>query len=282
VMDQGSTDINGPHQGAWVNTQTGEDWFLHFQDKDAYGRVVHLQPMKWINDWPVIGVDKDADGKGEPVSVYKKPNVGKTFSIVTPAESDEFNSPKQGLQWQWQANPKAGWAFPTSTGALRMFSVYQPDSINNLWNIPNILAQKLPAEEFTARVKLRFNPKFDYERFGLIILGTDYAYISIEKRYFQLFVFAKENIKADKNNKEEETASLPVSGNEFYLEMNVQKGGTCHFGFSTDGENFTTLLKPFVARPGRWVGAKIGMFCLRNNITNDAGYADIDWFRIEK
>ena len=52
VIDQGTTSINGPHQGAWVTTQTGEDWFLHFQDKEAYGRIVHLQPMKWINDWP--------------------------------------------------------------------------------------------------------------------------------------------------------------------------------------------------------------------------------------
>ncbi|HPH47090.1 MAG TPA: glycoside hydrolase 43 family protein, partial [Chryseolinea sp.] len=59
VMDQGKSSINGPHQGAWVDTSTGEDWFIHFQDKEAYGRVVHLQPMKWVNDWPVIGVDKD-------------------------------------------------------------------------------------------------------------------------------------------------------------------------------------------------------------------------------
>jgi beta-xylosidase len=62
VMDQGKSAINGPHQGAWVNTAGGEDWFLHFQDKDAYGRVVHLQPMTWKNDWPVIGTDKEGDG----------------------------------------------------------------------------------------------------------------------------------------------------------------------------------------------------------------------------
>lgn len=281
VMDQGSTAINGPHQGAWVNTKNGEDWFLHFQDKEAYGRVVHLQPMTWINDWPVIGDDKDGDGKGEPVLVYKKPNVGNTFTVTTPAASDEFNSPELGLQWQWQANPKSGWAFPTADGSLRMFSVYQPDSLKNLWSHPAILAQKLPAEEFTARVKVRFNPKFDYERFGLIMFGTDYAYISLEKRYYQLFVSVRENLAADKNNVEEETASLLVSGTDFYLEVIVQKGGVCHFGFSIDGEKYTTILKSFIARPGRWVGAKVGMFCQRNNITNDAGYVDVDWFRIE-
>ena len=281
VMDQGSTNINGPHQGAWVNTQTGEDWFLHFQDKDAYGRVVHLQPMQWKNDWPVIGIDRDIDGKGEPASVYKKPNVGKAYPIITPAESDEFNLPKLGLQWQWQANPQGGWAFPTSSGSLRMFSVYQPDSINNLWNLPNILAQKLPAEEFIARLKVRFNPKFTNERFGLIMFGTDYAYISLVKKEDGIYIVCKENIKADKNNEEIETASFPVKGNEFYLEVMIEKGAVCHFRFSDNEAHSTTVEKSFTAKPGRWVGAKIGMFCLRNNITNDAGFADVDWFRIE-
>ncbi|MEO6253929.1 MAG: glycoside hydrolase 43 family protein [Ferruginibacter sp.] len=286
VMDEGKSGINGPHQGAWVNTQSGEDWFLHFQDKDAYGRVVHLQPMKWINDWPVIGIDnpnsyRERDGKGEPVLVYKKPVTRKIFPINTPADSDEFNTNQMGLQWQWQANPNGTWAFPSASGSLRMFSVYQPDSVKNLWNLPNILAQKLPAEEFTARVKLKFSPKFDLERFGLIMFGTDYAYIAVEKRYDQFFIITKENIKADKNNIEEETASFPVTGNPIYLELRVQKGGICHFGFSTDDKTVTTIVKPFTAKPGRWVGAKIGMFCLRNNITNDAGYADVDWFRIE-
>lgn len=73
VMAQGKTDINGPHQGGWVDTPAGESWFLHFQDKGAYGRVLHLNPMKWVNDWPVIGVDRDGDGCGDPVSRYRKP-----------------------------------------------------------------------------------------------------------------------------------------------------------------------------------------------------------------
>ena len=78
VMAQGNSDVNGPHQGAWIDTPDGQEhWFVHFQDKGAYGRVVHLQPMKWLeNDWCVIGVDKDGDGCGEPVATYKKPNVG--------------------------------------------------------------------------------------------------------------------------------------------------------------------------------------------------------------
>jgi len=281
AIDQGTTSINGPHQGAWVTTQTGEDWFLHFQDKDAYGRIVHLQPMKWVNDWPVIGTDKDGDGKGEPVLTFKKPNVGKTHPVSTVQDSDEFNETKFGLQWQWQANPKEGWAFPTANGSLRMFSVYQPDSIQSVWNLPNILGQKLPAEEFIARLKVDFKPKFKNEKFGLIVFGSDYAYISVEKKEDGMYIVCKENLKADKGGVEKEVTVFPVKGNIFFLEVKIEKGGVYHFGFSDSEGIFTTIVKSHIAKPGRWVGAKIGMFCSRTNITNDAGYADIDWLRIE-
>lgn len=281
VLDQGNTSVNGPHQGAWVDTKTGEHWFLHFQDKDAYGRVVHLNPMKWINDWPVIGEDKDGDGRGEPVLVYKKPDVGKTYPITTVADSDEFNSTKLELQWQWQANPKEGWAYPTSSGTLRMFSVYQADSINSIWNLPNILVQKLPAEEFSAKLKVTFKPKFKNEKFGLVIFGSDYAFISLEKGDDGIYIVCRENIKADKGGTEADDATFPVKGNIFWLEVKMEKNGVYSFGFSDDNEKYTTVMKRHTAKPGRWVGAKLGVFCLRNNITNDAGYADIDWFRIE-
>jgi beta-xylosidase len=280
AMDRGTTPINGPHQGAWITTQTGEDWFLHFQDKDAYGRVVHLQPMKWVNDWPVIGADKDGDGKGEPVLVHKKPNVGKPYPISTVQDSDEFNETKFGLQWQWQANPpNGGWAFPTPKGSLRMFSVYQPDSIKNLWSMPNILGQKFPAEEFIATVKISFKPKFENERFGFVVFGADYASLSVVKKKEGLFLVYHQNIHADKNSNEKEEESFPVNGNEFYLSVKIDKGGVCHFSFK-DQKGNTNILKTFTAKPGRWVGAKIGMFCSRTNITNDAGFADVDWFRL--
>lgn len=281
VMDQGSTKVNGPHQGAWVNTKSGEDWFLHFQDKDAYGRVVHLQPMQWKNDWPVIGEDKDGDGKGEPVLIYKKPNVGKTYPVATVADSDEFNSPTIGLQWQWQANPKEGWAFPTPEGSLRMFSVYQSDSIKGLWNTPSIIGQKFPADEFMATVKLDFTPKHNHEKFGLVIFGSDYAFIGLQKKDDKINFIYIECLQADKGKSENETVIQQVNNKNIYLRVNVSAGGICQFAFSNDGNIFTLIEKTFTAKPGRWVGAKLGMFYLRYNITNDAGYADVDWLRIE-
>lgn len=282
VMNQGLTKINGPHQGAWVDTKTGEDWFIHFQDRDAYGRVIHLQPMKWINNWPVIGEDIEKDGKGEPVTVYKKPNVGKQHPPSTVQDSDEFNESKFGLQWQWQANPKEGWAFPTPAGSLRLFSVYQPDSVKGVWNTPNILGQKFPADEFTATIKLDFKPLHELEKFGLVVLGSDYAFIGVQKKGGNINVIYTECQQADKGKSENETFIRQINDQTIYLRVKVMNGGVCHFFYSTDGKNFSTIQKTFTAKPGRWVGAKLGIFCLRNNITNDAGFADADWFRIEK
>jgi beta-xylosidase len=281
VMEQGSSSVNGPHQGAWIDTKTGEHWFLHFQDKAAYGRVVHLQPLHWINDWPVIGIDKDGDGKGEPVMIYKKPNVGRTYPVQTIADSDEFNLNKPGLQWQWQANPQAGWAFPTASGAFRMYSVYTPDSSKNAWDYPFILGQKFPAEEFIATIKLHFNPRLENERFGLVIFGSDYAGLILQKKKDGVYLIYTECIGADKGHSETEKSSNKVKDGDMYLQIKVNKGAKALFNFSADGKNFQPVGGPFSAQPGRWVGAKLGLFFSRMVFTNDAGYTDLDWFRVE-
>ncbi|HEY6504443.1 MAG TPA: glycoside hydrolase 43 family protein [Chitinophagaceae bacterium] len=281
VMDQGSTPVNGPHQGAWVDTKTGEHWFLHFQDKDAYGRVVHLQPMKWINDWPVIGEDKDNDGKGEPVLVYKKPNVGKTYPATTPADSDEFNGNKIGLQWQWQANAQPYWAFP-SGGRLRLFSWQIHDTVKNYWDLPNLLLQKFPADEFVVTTKLAFKPRLDGEKAGLIILGADYAYLAVVKRADGNYISYSICREADKGKKETVQDGEKLANTDIYLRVKVTKGGVCEFSYSEDGKTFKPIGEKLTAKPGRWVGAKAGLFCTRTIRTNDSGFADIDWFRVEK
>lgn len=280
AMDQGSSPVNGPHQGAWVDTKTGEHWFLHFQDKEAYGRVVHLQPMKWVNDWPVIGVDKDGDGKGEPVMVYRKPNTGTIKpAITTPADSDEFNSNKLGLQWQWQANPQPYWAFPFN-GKLRLFSYPLPDSAKNYWDAPNLLMQKFPADEFMVTTKLSFTPRLEDEKAGLIIFGADYAYVSIVKKKDGNYISFSICNNADKAKPETVQDSKKLDNADIYFRVTVTKGGICEFSYSTDGSTFGKIGEKLTAKPGRWVGAKVGLFCTRTVKTNDSGFADVDWFRV--
>ncbi|HYG20057.1 MAG TPA: family 43 glycosylhydrolase, partial [Ohtaekwangia sp.] len=283
VMDQGKTSINGPHQGAWVDTATGEDWFLHFQDKEAYGRVVHLQPMTWIKDWPVIGSDTDGDGKGEPVLTWKKPKAGRVYPVVTPPESDEFSSHTLGLQWQWQANPQPPWSFLNSAkGSLRLYSVKLSEEAKNLWDVPNILMQKFPAEEFMVTAKVSFTPnaKLETEKAGLVIMGMNYASLSVAKAKDGLqLIYATCNDAAKGKPESERFVSTVKS--DLYLRVMVTKGAKCRFSYSADGKNFKSAGDEFQAVPGKWIGAKAGLFCVRKEQTNDSGYMDVDWFRVE-
>lgn len=284
VLDQGETDINGPHQGGYVELESGESWFVHFQDKEAYGRIVHLQPMKWNNDWPVMGEDKDGDGKGQPVMVYKKPNVGKAYPKATPPDSDEFNGTELGLQWQWHANPKVTWAFPHATiGALRLFTAQIPEEAKNYWDVPNLLLQKFPADEFKVTTKLKFYPneRLTEERTGLIVMGEDYAHISLVSKEDGVYLAYTEVKKAHRGTPEKEQIITKLKGDEVYFRVTVNKDETCQFAYSENGRRFKEVGDKFKAVPGRWIGAKIGIFATRPDKINDAGYADYDWFRVE-
>jgi len=200
---------HGLHQGAWV-----DDWFIHFQDRGAYGRVVHLQPLKWVNDWPEIEACTECGAAG-----FSPPDGG--LKAAAPLD-DEFDSPRLGLQWQWLANPSPDW-YSIRGGKLRL-------------RTPNPLLQKFPAEAFTVTVRVAkaHGPA------GLIVSGV-------------------------------ESSTLPVQANTPYLRVEVTPHAICRFSTSTDGKHFTRAGPPFAARPGKWIGAKVGLF----------GRADFDWFRVE-
>lgn len=294
VMAQGKTDINGPHQGGWVDTPAGESWFLHFQDKGAYGRVLHLNPMKWVNDWPVIGVDKDGDGCGDPVSRYRKPKTDKTYPIETPVESDEFDTRKLGLQWEWHANYQDVFGFTTNMGYARIYGHELSPHFKNFWEVPNLLMQKFPAEEFTATAKLKVSAKDDGQLSGLIIMGWDYSWIGVEKQEEKFLLKQAVCKDAEQGNLEQvstlavlepsrkfEAGLFPNYEREIYIRVHVGKGAYCRFSYSLDGRKFTEAGTLFKARQGKWIGAKVGMFSVTPH-GKERGWLDVDWFRVEK
>ena len=294
VMAQGKTDINGPHQGGWVDTPAGESWFLHFQDKGAYGRVLHLNPMKWVNDWPVIGVDRDGDGCGDPVSRYRKPKTDKTYPIETPVESDEFDTRKLGLQWEWHANYQDVFGFTTNMGYVRIYGHELSPHFKNFWEVPNLLMQKFPAEEFTATAKLKVSAKDDGQLSGLIVMGWDYSWIGVEKQGEKFLLKQAICKDAEQGNLEQvstlavlepsrkfEAGLFPNYEREIYIRVHVDKGAYCRFSYSLDGKKFTEAGTLFKARQGKWIGAKVGMFSVTPH-GKERGWLDVDWFRVEK
>ena len=294
VMAQGKTDINGPHQGGWVDTPAGESWFLHFQDKGAYGRVLHLNPMKWVNDWPVIGVDRDGDGCGDPVSRYRKPKTDKTYPIETPVESDEFDTRKLGLQWEWHANYQDVFGFTTNMGYARIYGHELSSHFKNFWEVPNLLMQKFPAEEFTATAKLKVSAKDDGQLSGLIVMGWDYSWIGVEKQGEKFLLKQAICKDAEQGNLEQvstlavlepskkfEAGLFPNFEREIYIRVRVGKEAYCRFSYSLDGKKFTEAGTLFKARQGKWIGAKVGMFSVTSH-GKERGWVDVDWFHVEK
>ena len=300
VLAQGNTPVNGPHQGAWVDTAEGEDWFLHFQDVGAYGRLVHLQPMKWVDGWPVIGKDVDGDGCGEPVLTYRKPKMSHNYPICNPQESDEFNGFTLSPQWQWHANINEKWAYYAGDkGVVRLYSYPVVKDYVNLWNVANLLLQKTPAPHFTATMKLTFHPieKYKGERTGLIVMGRDYAGLILENTNRGLVLSQICCHQADKGKPEQVNDSIFLKNHTIYLKVRFKDSGEkidesegghdqlilCDFSYSLDGKQFLSLGNTFQAREGKWIGTKVGTFCTRPHIqTNDGGWVDIDWFRISK
>jgi len=283
IMDQGNSPLNGPHQGAWVQTPFGEDWFFHFQEMKPLGRIVHLQPMKWVNDWPVIGIDKDGDGCGEPVTSYTKPKTEAVSGIVTPVESDEFNGNTLGLQWQWYANPKPTWAFfHGDKGFIRLFSDNPTDEQKNLLFTPNLLLQKFPGPDFTVTTKVEFSPAKGSkgERCGLTVMGMDYAALTLENIDGKYMLSHVSCHKAETGASEVNNLSVEVPTNALYMRVKVTDIKKCEFSYSLDGKNFKSFGPVFTAREGQWIGAKFGLFCTRTTWRNDGGWMDVDWLRV--
>lgn len=283
VLEQGSSPINGPHQGGWVQDPSGQSWFLHFQDQEAYGRVVHLQPVDWQENWPFMGRYNERTQKWEPVLSYKKPECRKNPAVANPTESDEFNSDKLGLQWQWQANPKLTWyALLRDTNYLCLFSDKLPHEGKTLWDAGNLLLQKFPAPAFTATTKVTFKPMSHGTRTGLVVMGQDYACLSMAETESSFSLSQVTCTNAHKGGLEKVIEDVVLSDNTVYLRVRVtEPNAICQFSYSTDGDSFHNLGKPFEAKPGIWIGAKVGLFCITKQDVHYGGCAVFDWFRIE-
>jgi beta-xylosidase len=281
VMAQGNTEINGPHQGAWVELESGQSWFIHFQDRGPYGRIVHLQPVEWSDGWPVIGADKDGDGVGEPVAEGKKPDVGNTYPIAVPQTSDEFDSEQMGLQWQWHANPKPDWMSLTANkGNLRLYAMPAPTDAN-LWHVPYLLLQKLPAPAFAVTTRLTFRPEAAGERAGLVVMGYDYAYLALRNTKSGPQLVQCECANAKGTPSPQEVAGANLVGESVTLRVSVGEGALCQFSYSEDGQSFTPIGREFQARQGHWIGAKVGLFCINPDSEPSRGFADFSWFRFD-
>jgi len=267
VLAQGRTPVNGPHQGALVDTTAGEWWFLHFQDAGLYGRIVHLQPVQWQEGWPLMGTP-GSGGIGEPVLNHRKPNLP-SAPIAIPATSDEFSTSKLGLQWQWQANHNESWAsLATRDGWLRLMA--QPGH-SDLSRTPNLLLQKFPTRAFAIATLVDFSTLQDGDEAGLVVMGNEYAALALRRVGSETCLILRTNIRTENLG--------AIAGKSGRLQLEVAEGGRCAFRFRGADDSLVTIPETFQATAGKWIGAKVGIYCTNAARENSTGYADFDYFR---
>lgn len=284
VLAQGDTDINGPHQGGLVDTPDGKSWFIHFQEKQPWGRILHLQPVAWVDGWPIMG------DNGVPVKQHAYPMPKADQHKI--ATSDDFDHGLPGLQWQWHGNYEPKFGMPLPAGAVRVYG-HQLEEGQNLWVVPNMLLQKFHNPGFTATAKVKVTARNEENQSGLIVMGRDYYRVSVQKAGADFDVKLIECKEAESGAHEKQLASAtikatktfnaglkPIQECDMWLRLNVSPSGECSFAYSTDGKKFHKLGNPVMAREGKWIGAKMGVYSI-GALGTDRGWIDLDTFTVE-
>ncbi len=264
VLEQGTTSVNGPHQGAIVDTPDGQWFFYHFQHSGSLGRVVHLQPMHWKEGWPVMGVDIDRNGIGEPVYSWKKPI--ESTQVFAPQTHDDFSAPGLSLQWQFNHNPAdEAWSLTAPPGSLTLRALPSP----SFRLARNTVTQKVMGYVSEATTAMNFSEMADGQRCGLVCMGKENRMLGVrcENGKRELY-FSNDTVEQAIAALAEEIVYLRVS-----IDMNHKQ---FQYSYSVDNVEFIPCGEPFFIPFGYWKGARVGLYCY--NTGKKAGAASFRWF----
>ena len=254
VLEQGSTKINGPHQGALVDAPDGSWWFYHFQETPVLGRVVHLQPAHWQDDWPLMGVDLDGNGIGEPVVSWKKPIPSNNSQPLR--TDDDFSGPL-GLQWQWNHNPvDTYWNLSARQGWLTLQALPAVD----LKACRNMLTQKVVGWQSESTTMMESS-------------GDNFAGVFCLGKEFRGIGLCKNGIYVEAGGQRQLVQKGQFAQVWFRVTNDCQQNRH-QFAYSIDGEHFISAGKAFPMRGGYWKGIRTGLFCYGND-----GKAQFDYFQ---
>ena len=242
-------DHEGIHQGGLIG-----DKFVCFQERGAYGRILHTLDVEWKDGWPMMKVHKPA---------YK----------ATPVVwgGDEARA-KTGL-YHWHANYRDVFGFLTDEG-VRVYGHNVSEGFVNMWEVPNLYMKKFDGEVFCDTLHTTITANADGQQSGFIIMGRDYCRLSVEK-VGEEFVLKRIVCKdADKGGVEEAEVVARVKAKKYNagamdnyeckvsFAMRCDKGALCHLSYSLDGGKTFAELPTFQAREGKWIGAKYGVFSI--------------------
>ncbi len=250
VMLQNDSKINGPHQGALIEIRKDKWAFMHFQDLGAYGRVVHLQPVKWINDWPICGDVRDEALAGTPYSSYEY-IIEKKSNYQIPV-SDKFKGTKLSYIWQTPANKTGHW-YDVNDG-LTLYCIPSSDKAYKALNMtPNLFLTKISLYSFTVRTKCIIDLVHNGDEIGFCFMGKNYHYLCVKR------IDGKNHLQLRQGyfNQDNDIVLFDSIYQDYEIEFMMKYSGpdTYQLGF-----NRSYLKNKFTATPGRWIGGKYGIY----------------------
>lgn len=274
ILTQGDTDINGPHQGALIDLDDqGKRWaFMHFQDMGPFGRVVHLQPAQWIDDWIICGSCDDKNLPGHPVQYGDYPVDVNTGYKIEP--SDEFNGDKLSLVWQTPANTNKNWY--GLGGGLKLNCVYFGQSA--LYNLPQLFMQKICYKNFTADCLCKLNLLNDGDEAGFAVFGKEYSYVCAVRRGGKNYIEIREGNGSENEDKtlyrsppyEEDCVAFGISAK-------YEERHKLAIRYKTGDDVFP---HKFYATSGKWTGSKLGIYA--RAASDSKGFCTFKYFRVTK
>jgi beta-xylosidase len=284
VLARGATDVQGPHQGGYVETAAGEGWFVHFNSTGAYGRIVYLEPVRWEDDWPVIGERAVGGEVGQPVATFKRPATGAGHETVSPQTSDEFSGKTLGPQWEWNHNPDdRAWSLTARPGFLRLTALPAP----NLVSARNTLTQLLQGPAVQVTTRLAVDGMADGQKVGLAMFGRQPSWIGVvQKQGRRTITFASAGNEIDG---QVISAAGPCprgtrADSGFVLLRMQVVDQTAQYAYSLDeGRTFCSLGSRARLLFSWWKAARPALFTFNSDASAiKGGRADFDWIRFER
>ena len=272
-------------QGTIVDDGKGNWYGVIFQDRGGVGRVLTLMPCIWKDGWPMLG-----DENGKIPTVMGKPLAG--FSDGEIVSSDDFDSERMNIDWQWNHNPvNEAWSLTERKGWLRLKTSRVTD---NLYLAPNTLTQRMEGPECSGIVKMDISHMKDGDIAGFSAFNGDAGVVKIVKDGKKVFVVAdSQNVELTEKEKSVTKVDVTESYRQqlrkqkeiyFRIDANFLPGkDVADFYYSTDGKDWVKVLegyKMIFDYRRFFMGSKFAIFNYATKKTG--GYVDIDWFNYSK
>ena len=274
VLEQGNGIPNSACQGSLLQVDDGSWWYLHQLVQNGpnfWGRPQMLEPVKWVDGWPIIGKDIDNDGIGEPVYSGIMPIKGKNFNKLE--TNDFFDEPTLSPQWNWTMDPDNDrWSLTDKPGFLRL---YTGKTVNNggFWNASNTISQRILGNGkgvATAEISLEGIKK--HQIAGLCRFSMDFSVLGAAIKN------GNKRIRLIIGN---DTIWGPVIDSDKIWVRTTNLGSKATFSYSLDGNTWSDIGSEYTYKAGfrKWMGDRIG-FCSYSD-KKDNGYLDVGWFLYE-